>query len=61
MCMLVPPAPQDCFWTLETDPADGSRYIAVTLAKRNMGYMSWEALLESDRPDTTITHRVGVG
>ncbi|KAG2496687.1 hypothetical protein HYH03_005105 [Edaphochlamys debaryana] len=49
----------DCFWTLESAP-DGSRFVALTLAKKTMGYMSWEALLESDRPDTTITHRVGL-
>ncbi|GIL93549.1 hypothetical protein Vretifemale_20957, partial [Volvox reticuliferus] len=41
-------------------PRGGSRYVALTLAKKTSGYMSWEALLESDRPDTTFTHRVGL-
>ncbi|KXZ47378.1 hypothetical protein GPECTOR_36g99 [Gonium pectorale] len=50
----------DCFWTLEADPADGSRHVAITLSKRTQGYMSWEALLESDRPDTSVTHRVAL-
>ncbi|EFJ50807.1 hypothetical protein VOLCADRAFT_120616 [Volvox carteri f. nagariensis] len=49
----------ECFWTLETRP-DGSRYVALTLAKRTSGYMSWEALLESDKPDCSFTHRVGL-
>ncbi|GLI64268.1 hypothetical protein VaNZ11_007483 [Volvox africanus] len=59
----------DCFWTLETRPSDGAgteaaaaaaRYVALTLVKKTSGYMSWEALLDSDRPDTTTTHRVGL-
>ncbi|GLC52362.1 hypothetical protein PLESTB_000621000 [Pleodorina starrii] len=50
----------DCFWTLESRPSDGSRYVALTLSKKTQGYMSWEALLESDRPDTSYTHRVGL-
>ncbi|PNW76980.1 hypothetical protein CHLRE_10g417500v5 [Chlamydomonas reinhardtii] len=52
-------AVDDCFWTMETDSA-GDRYVAVTLSKRTMGYMSWEALLESDRPDTSVTSRVAL-
>ncbi|KAG2429099.1 hypothetical protein HYH02_014137 [Chlamydomonas schloesseri] len=51
-------AVDDCFWTMETDGS--GRYVAVTLSKRTMGYMSWEALLESDRPDTSITSRVAL-
>lgn len=39
-------------------PAGGPRHVAVTLAKRSMGYQSWDALLASDRPDKTITNRV---
>ncbi|GIL57128.1 hypothetical protein Vafri_12342 [Volvox africanus] len=54
----------DCFWTLETRPGPSpeaaARYVALTLVKKTSGYMSWEALLESDRPDTTTTHRVGL-
>ncbi|GFR41782.1 hypothetical protein Agub_g2544 [Astrephomene gubernaculifera] len=64
----------DCFWTLEAeDPSSSAssaaspaatsgpqRFIVVTLSKAAMGYMSWEALLESDRPDLTVTHRVGL-
>jgi hypothetical protein len=50
--------PADCFWTLETDDADGSKYVSIVLVKGAMGYQSWEALLESDKPDTTVTNRV---
>jgi hypothetical protein len=51
-------ASADCFWTLETDDADGSKYVSIVLVKGTMGYQSWDALLESDKPDTTVTHRV---
>uniref|UniRef100_A0A383VC15 peptidylprolyl isomerase n=1 Tax=Tetradesmus obliquus TaxID=3088 RepID=A0A383VC15_TETOB len=50
----------DCFWTLETDDADGSKFVSITLVKGTMGYQSWDALLESDRPDVTVTHRVAL-
>ncbi len=49
----------ESFWTLERGTG-GERFVALTLAKRAMGYLSWEALLESDRPDTTIAQRVGL-
>lgn len=52
----------DCFWTMEEEeggagPEARQRYVAVTLAKRAMGYESWDALLEDDKPDRTVTHR----
>jgi hypothetical protein len=59
--LLWPPAasiPADCFWTLETDESDGSKFVSIVLVKGTMGYQSWDALLESDKPDTTVTHRV---
>jgi hypothetical protein len=63
LCVLLrlPPAAAvsaDCFWTLETDDGDGSKYVSIVLVKATMGYQSWDALLESDKPDTTVTHRV---
>eukprot|EP00199_Chlamydomonas_sp_CCMP681_P002579 CAMPEP_0119108918 /NCGR_PEP_ID=MMETSP1180-20130426/16179_1 /TAXON_ID=3052 ORGANISM="Chlamydomonas cf sp, Strain CCMP681" /NCGR_SAMPLE_ID=MMETSP1180 /ASSEMBLY_ACC=CAM_ASM_000741 /LENGTH=339 /DNA_ID=CAMNT_0007094595 /DNA_START=13 /DNA_END=1032 /DNA_ORIENTATION=- len=49
----------DCFWTLETDEADGgsSKYVEIVLIKRSMGFNSWENLLESDKVDLTITDK----
>ena len=32
--------------------------VVITLAKKTMGYGSWEQLLTSDAIDTTITNRV---
>lgn len=32
--------------------------MAITLAKKSSGYQSWDMLLESERVDTSITHRV---
>lgn len=52
------PPPPDCYWVLESDDSSGSKAVVITLAKSTMGYMSWEALLEEDKPDTTVTHRV---
>lgn len=42
---------------MESDDA-GAKYVLITLAKKAMGYESWEMLLESERADTTITDRV---
>lgn len=46
----------DCYWSMEDQ--DGAKYVLVTLAKRSMGYLNWDALLESDRPDMTVTNKV---
>ncbi|KAF5830762.1 cyclophilin-type peptidyl-prolyl cis-trans isomerase [Dunaliella salina] len=45
-----------CFWTLEETP--GGKVVDITLAKKAMGYNNWEALLEMDRADLSITDRV---
>jgi hypothetical protein len=60
LLLLLAATLSDCFWTLETDDADGSKYVSIVLVKGTMGYQSWDALLESDRPDTTVTHRVSI-
>ena len=33
------------------------KHVAVTLAKKSMGYNSWDALLETDKADLSITDR----
>ena len=49
-----------CFWTIEGE--GDLRHVAVTLAKKEMGYMSWEKLMEDDVVDMTVTHKVsGLG
>jgi hypothetical protein len=53
-----PPAHSDCYWTLENE--GGEKFVSITLSKRNMGYQSWDSLLESERVDLTITDRVRV-
>eukprot|EP00955_Chlamydomonas_euryale_P098041 365122-Chlamydomonas_euryale.AAC.40 len=53
---VVPIPCAESFWTLESD--DSGKYVLITLAKKAMGYMSWEMLLQSDRVDDTITDRV---
>lgn len=40
-----------------TRDALGGLQVAITLAKRASGYNSWEALLESDKADLSITDR----
>ena len=54
--------PSECFWTLETESegADGVTHkcVAITLAKKAMGYKSWDRLLESEKLDMTVTDRV---
>ncbi len=49
----------DCFWTLEEDEA-GGKYVLVTLAKKSMGYESWEGLLQSEHVQAEVTDRVRV-
>jgi len=46
-----------CFWTLEGGDSPEGKHIDLTLAKKAMGYNNWEALLESDRADLTVTDR----
>lgn len=46
----------DSFWTLESDDTHG-KYVAITLAKKNMGYNSWDKLLESESVEAEITDR----
>ncbi|KAG1680814.1 hypothetical protein FOA52_008147 [Chlamydomonas sp. UWO 241] len=51
----------ESFWTLEKSDEEsggGRKYVAITLAKKSMGYNSWEMLLESERVDATVTDRV---
>lgn len=43
------------FWTLESE--GDSKFVVVTLGKKISGHESWAHLFESDKPDTTITHR----
>jgi len=47
----------ESFWTLESDDA-GNKYVAITLAKKQMGYESWDQLFEADKVDLAITSRV---
>ena len=42
---------------METDEATDEKYVAVTLAKKTMGFNSWEALLEAERADAAVTDR----
>ncbi len=49
----------DSFWSLETDEVSGDKYVLITLAKKSMGFNSWEMLLESERVDAVVTDRVG--
>lgn len=46
----------ECYWTLEEE--DGQKFVLVTLMKGTMGYKSWDALLEEDEVDMTVTQRV---
>ncbi|GBF90434.1 hypothetical protein Rsub_03430 [Raphidocelis subcapitata] len=48
--------PDATFWTLESE--GGQKFVVATLGKKRSGHDSWLHLLESDRPDTTVTHRV---
>lgn len=50
----------ESFWTLEND-AEGRRCVVVNLVKATIGYQSWNALLEAEAADTSITHRVCCG
>lgn len=52
----TPAHPTGCFWVMESE--DDQKYVLVTLAKKTMGYESWEQLLSSDAVDTSITDRV---
>eukprot|EP01026_Neomeris_dumetosa_P078548 TRINITY_DN8502_c0_g2_i3.p1 TRINITY_DN8502_c0_g2~~TRINITY_DN8502_c0_g2_i3.p1 ORF type:complete len:356 (+),score=53.95 TRINITY_DN8502_c0_g2_i3:118-1185(+) len=45
-----------CFWTVEE--RDGIRMVVIYIKKAEMGHNSWQALLESEVPDTTITTNV---
>ena len=57
---VSPPSPfTDSFWTLETDES-GIKYISVTLAKKSMGYNSWDKLFESENVQAVITDRVSL-
>ncbi|GAX82175.1 hypothetical protein CEUSTIGMA_g9603.t1 [Chlamydomonas eustigma] len=47
----------DCFWTLEPDEV-GGRHISLTLAKKSMGYESWESLFESELIAAEVTDKV---
>lgn len=47
----------ECFWTLETDDSLG-KYVAITLTKKNMGYNSWDKLLESEVVKAEVTDRI---
>jgi len=46
-----------CFWTLEGAGTPEGKHIDVTLAKKAMGYNNWEALLETDKVDMSVTDR----
>jgi len=47
------------FWELERE--GGGKVLVVTLGKKRIGHESWQYLLEQDRPDLTVTHRVSGG
>lgn len=46
-----------CFWTLEGADTPEGKHVAITLAKKAMGYNNWDALLESDKADMSVTDR----
>lgn len=50
-------AVDDSFWTLETDASTGSKHVSITLAKKTMGYASWENILESEKVEAVVTDR----
>lgn len=45
-----------CFHELSSE--GGQKSVVITLEKKVMGEHSWEVLLEEDKPDLTVTHRV---
>ncbi len=47
----------DCFFTIESDDA-GGKVVLITLAKKSMGYESWEGLLQSEVVNAEVSERV---